>query len=84
MKPKGGRGLKAPYTTCVRRIPLPLVPIWEAYEERWRTGGYDESPALLTKEEAISLAKEILKQKKSARVSLEKLVTGIFGVDIEL
>lgn len=89
LKPKGGRGLKAPYESTHIRVPVPLKAEVEALIERYRESvltGSDtpDQSGLYTYEQAIELAHEVLKQKKSARHSLEKLLTGIYGRETTL
>lgn len=80
---KGGRGIKAPYTTTHVRVPVDLVEkVEELKQHYFDTKTTPQKP--LTRNEAISLAREILKQKKSARISLSKLLTGLYGSEIEL
>jgi hypothetical protein len=57
----------------------------DAYKESLDPNvGSDSTDKLLTRNEAIELANTILGQKKSARVSLSKLLTAIYGEDIVL
>jgi hypothetical protein len=86
---KGGRGLKAPYETTHIRVPVPIKDkiqgMIDAYKESLDPNvGSDSTDKLLTRNEAIELANTILGQKKSARVSLSKLLTAIYGEDIVL
>jgi hypothetical protein len=84
-KPKGGQGVKAPYTTTHVRVPLPVKPEVERVISRFHESGeIDEEKPLTGVEEAISFAKGILIQKKSAKTSLEKLLTAIYGQKIVL
>ena len=78
---KGGRGVKAPYTTTHVRIPEPIKDRVQALSEAFKSGEMSEP---MTVEEAVEAAQKILKQKKSARVSIESLLTAIYGKDIEL
>lgn len=93
-KPKGGRGIKAPYQTVVLRVPLPLLSRFESQIEEFREIAIngiedDEDPVTivlsrlgndkLTRLEAIEKAKNILRQKKSARISLLKLLQVIYN-----
>lgn len=95
--PKGGRGLKAPYETCVMRIPVDLQPYVEEFVEEYRElklNGID--PVDLDKKfgstkcqlgygEARVKVEEILKQKKSAKESIKKLLQVLYpDCDIEL
>ena len=83
----GGRGQKAPYETTHVRIPLAIKDKVEelsrAYKQSLVTDDND-SDKQLTFEEAVETAKEILKAKKSARVSIEKLLTAIYKQEVEL
>lgn len=84
-KPTGGRGIKAPYETTHIRVPVPIKSDVQRLIDRFRDGGDSrtENP-LTTLEDAVSIAKGILMQKKSARVSMQKLLTAIYGQDVEL
>lgn len=88
-KPKGGRGYKAPYETVVIRVPKPLESLIEQQIDDYRSVVL-EGKELNHQEEQISLdsailqAKEILKQKKGARDSMEKLLQVIYGVKTSL
>lgn len=99
-KPKGGRGIKAPYNTTIVRVPDPiltvvqknidiyreavlngLMPYDQSLQDYAETQGYMHA----TKWQAISEAEKILKQKKSARESLTKLLQLLFeDKDIKL
>ena len=84
---RGGRGVKAPYETTHIRIPVPIKAEVERLSQAYKEGitnQSDESERQLTFDEADQLAKEILKSKKSARVSIEKLLTGIYKQEVEL
>jgi hypothetical protein len=84
-KPVGGRGNKAPYETTHVRVPMPIKPEIERLIEEFRKGRTQQQENSLTSlEDAVETAKELLKQKKSARVSLEKLLTSIYGKNVEL
>lgn len=97
--PKGGRGLKAPYETTHVRIPAPLKSAVLALSNRFKemcmtqddlpfTDDVDIQSLLssqaLSKDDAIAKAKEILTARKSARVSMQKLLTAIYGDDVVL
>lgn len=100
LKPKGGRGKQAPYQTKTMRVPLPLVNQFEGQIEQFRDVAIngiadqdDPCSALsdrmgfnkVTRNEAIKKAKLILKSKKSARISMTKLLQVIYNDDsIEL
>lgn len=78
---KGGRGVKAPWKTTHVRIPEPIKARVEALSEAFKSGEMTEP---MTREEAIEAAQKILKQKKSAKVSVQSLLTAIYGKDVEL
>jgi NMD protein affecting ribosome stability and mRNA decay len=93
---KGGRGLKAPYETTHMRVPVPvkeiLQQIIDSYKETLdpdaaisvlsQNQGGDLN--LLTRSQAIELAHKIIKQKKGAKISIERLLSGIYKENIEL
>lgn len=96
---KGGRGMKAPYETTHIRVPLPLKEALEkvinAYKESLDVDQalavllqiHDEQTSEinpLTANDAVQLATQILGQKKSAKLSMSKLLTGIYSQDIVL
>lgn len=84
-KPVGGRGNKAPYETTHVRVPVPIKSEVERLIEEFREGKSQQQENSLTSlEDALVTARDILKQKKSARVSLEKLLTAIYGQNVEL
>lgn len=94
VRPKGGRGIKAPYETSVIRVPTPTITVIDVivdeYIETVASGSTSGQEVLekyskllnnnsLTQDEAIEEAKKVLKLKKSARVSLEKLLQIIYS-----
>lgn len=81
---KGGRGLRASYETTHVRVPLPIKEIIEKIANQYRDT--EEVPNLdfLNSDEMIELARKILRHKKSARISLEKLLNSIYKQDIKL
>lgn len=82
---KGGRGVKAPYESTHVRIPVPIKDKVEALSQAYKDGRLDElEPEFMTIEDAVNAAKKILEQKKSARISLEKLLAVIYGQDVSL
>jgi phage tail tape-measure protein len=82
---RGGRGVKAPYESTHVRIPLPIKDRVEELSKAYKDGTLDELESkLLPLEEAIESARNILKQKKSARVSMENLLKVIYGEDVSL
>lgn len=84
-KPIGGRGKKAAYTSTHVRIPEPLIPEVEALKRKFF--GLEEEEAinpLPTLENAMAISKGILLSKKSAKVSLEKLLTALYNTQVKL
>lgn len=94
MSLNGGRGKKAPYETTHIRVPLPLKAVTQAMIDNYRWTEHIPSIDDLKQKEvktepcyeevAIGLAKDILKNKKSAKLSMEKLLSTIYGKDITL
>jgi hypothetical protein len=97
-KPIGGRGKKAPYNTVVMRIPKPLAEKVERIVDWYRIAALEgivtqddlrrlepwkSEYSCLGKSEAILRAKEILRQKKSAKQSLLKLLQVLYGLEID-
>lgn len=83
--PKGGRGHKAPYETTHVRVPVPIKDEVERLILAFKDDEVNTSvshPIALA--EATVLAKKILTQKKSARVSIENLLTAIYGEKVTL
>ena len=85
IKPKGGRGKKAEYTSTHVRVPDALISEVEALKRRYFNPD-DERPVkpLTSIEDAVAIAKGILLKKKSARISLEKLLTALYGINVTL
>lgn len=84
-KPKGGRGNKAPYTSTHVRVPDALLSEVETLKRRYFNPDEEQAIKPLTSiEDAMAIAKEILLHKKSARYSLEKLLTALYGGDVTL
>jgi hypothetical protein len=84
-KPAGGRGRKAPYESTHVRVPEPIKLEVQRLIERFHDNYSDTSTNLVTSlPEAVVAAKGILAQKKSARVSLEKLLTALYRSEIKL
>jgi hypothetical protein len=94
MSLNGGRGKKAPYETTHIRVPIPLKEVVQFLIDNYRWTQYvpdiDELKQVEVKEEpcyddvAIDIARQILKSKKSAKVSLEKLLSAIYSKEIVL
>ena len=88
-KPKGGRGQTAPYETTHVRVPVPLKAEVDRMIEEYRnfvlSGEETETKKRqIELDEAISVAQSILKQKKSAKQSAEKLLTALYGEEVKL
>lgn len=97
---KGGRGKTAPYDTTHVRVPEPVKNIVEKviqrYKERLESGMVDPGekefePSYLTPDvfmyslqDATRVAQEVLKSKKSAKQSMEKLLTTIYQEEVKL
>lgn len=81
---KGGRGRKAPYETTHVRIPVPIKEVVEKLSIDYKEGNFTEPVDAISLEKALEEAKRILKAKKSARVSMQNLLTSIYNVDVEL
>jgi len=84
-KPVGGRGKKAAYTSTHVRVPDALLSEVEALKRRYFNPDEEQTIKPLTSiEDAMAIAKGILLHKKSARYSLEKLLTALYGGDVTL
>jgi hypothetical protein len=81
----GGRGRKAPYTTTHVRVPEPMKKEVERLIAMFHEGiiNAPEKP-LTTLGEATAIAQNILLQKKSAKVSMEKLLTALYKAEVKL
>lgn len=88
MSNKGGRGNKAPYESTHVRVPVPIKAEVEKLINEFKLGidGHTENllTGLIEVDEAVKIAQGILKQKKSARVSVEKLLTALYNTEIKL
>lgn len=88
VKPLGGRGIKAPYETTHMRVPVPLKPDIEAmiddYRKNLLTGNDADTieKQLTSLSEAIRAAKSLVRSKKSARRSMARLLTAIYGTTV--
>ena len=80
---KGGRGVKAPYETTHVRIPVAIKEQVETLSAAYKDGTLEKLNNI-SRDEVINIARTILKKKKSARISLESLLTSIYGEDIHL
>jgi len=84
-KPSGGRGKKAPYVTTHMRIPEPVKTEVQRILDRFHGTEVEATEKPLTSlPEAMAIAKNILLQKKSARVSIEKLLTALYHTETKL
>lgn len=84
---KGGRGHKAPYQTKQMRVPVPVQDkvreiVKQFHRELEGEETQDLKSSIKELDEAIDLAKSITRQKKSARISMAKLLSRIYGVSI--
>ncbi|WP_030008332.1 hypothetical protein [Picosynechococcus sp. NKBG042902] len=81
--PKGGRGKKAPYKSKAVWVPVDLEPAIEKlvsdYRETLLTGEAPSSDEPLPFNEALELAKKLMRAKKSKQETIEKLLRGIYG-----
>jgi hypothetical protein len=84
IKPKGGRGKKSPYETTHVRLPVPLKPLIEQIIEEFYEKGKVSDSGLMPLSESIEIARQVLNQKKSARISIEKLLTAIYQTEVKL
>jgi hypothetical protein len=82
---RGGRGVKAPYESTHVRVPVPIKEKVEALVEAYKNGASDDSEnKVMSLDDAVEVSQKILKQKKSARISLAALLSAIYGQDISL
>lgn len=88
---KGGYKAKAWYETTHARIPVALKPLVQSLSDEYKLTGTvpslqptEPTELSFTKDEAIALANQILKSKKNAKTSMEKLLRGLYGVDVTL
>ena len=80
---RGGRGVKAPYETTHVRIPMPIKERVEELSQAFKDGRLNDGKGQPTSlDAAVIAAREILKKKKSARISMESLLTAIYGQDV--
>lgn len=81
---KGGRGVKAPYESTHVRVPLPVKEKVEAIIEAFKAGENNEEETQLSDDEIIEIARSVLKQKKSAKISLEAFLKIILKKEVSL
>lgn len=79
---RGGRGVKAPYESTHVRVPMPVKDRVEDLIKAYKDGRMDEKKELPSVDEVVEIARDILKKRKSAKVSLESLLTAIYGKDV--
>ena len=88
--PVGGRGKVAPYKTIHVRIPEPIKEEVQELTRRYRDSVFgdsdvaDASTPSMTSEEAVEKARQILKLKKSAKLSMQKLLTSIYNKEVSI
>lgn len=83
-KPKGGRGHKATYETTIVRIPVDIKNEVEALADAFRSDELKETKEFPDFETAVETAQNILKSKKSAKISMEKLLKALYNRGIIL
>jgi len=80
---KGGRGVKAPYKSKVMRVPEPIWGEVEKLIDNFYSLDSIEDTKLVSSDEAIVRANEILVQnqtsKRSTKYCLEKLLQSLYG-----
>jgi len=74
--PVGGRGHKAPYLTTHVRVPEPVKPEVERLISDYKAGNLG---VYVSRHDLTSICKDIMRQKKSARQSLNNLLTALLG-----
>lgn len=81
---KGGRGVKAPYETTHIRVPVPIKDKVQQIIDDYKNDIDSSADDIMDYQQALELAKNIISQKKSAKISLQKLLTGIYGKEVTL
>lgn len=79
---RGGRGVKAPYESTHVRIPVPIKERVEELSKAYKDGRLEDSSQPPSLEDAIEASRRILKQRKSARISVESLLAAIYGKNV--
>jgi hypothetical protein len=87
---RGGAGVKAPYETTHVRIPSAIKEqveqLSKAYKERVLQGEEQatlpDGDQLMSFDEAVEISRKILRRKKSAKVSLESLLTSLYKREV--
>jgi hypothetical protein len=77
-------------------VPLPLKETIQQLVDNYKSTNHvpdninqliqpeSSDDQMMSADDAVSLAHAILKQKKSAKLSLQKLLTAIYGIDVML
>jgi hypothetical protein len=85
-KPRGGRGIKAPYETTHLRIPLPIKADIEKLIDNYRASVLDgiepENNDLISLQDAIALYKKLTRSKVIRIDTVAKLLTAIYKTDV--
>lgn len=84
---KGGRGKTLPWKTTHVRCPEPIADEVRKIIDIWKAEQLEENPTqkntLKTSDEIVEIVRKILRSKKSARVSIERLLTEL-GYEVTL
>lgn len=83
---KGGRGKKKPYETVTMRIPLPIKEMVEAMRDDFESGKLledvvTEAYKRVNWDKVMDKTVAALRQKKTTKVMIKKLVSSLFNVD---
>ena len=85
-KPKGGRGIKAPYETTHLIIPLPIKAEIEKLIDNYRASVIDgiepENNGIIPLQDAIELCQKLMRAKTTKIDSFCKLLTAIYKTDV--
>jgi hypothetical protein len=84
---KGGRGKKLPWSTTHVRCPEPIADEVRRIIDIWKTEQLEGNPTQkktpITSAEVVEIVNKILRSKKSARISIERLLTEL-GYEVTL
>ena len=85
--PKGGRGRKVPYQTCTVRIPAAIRDQVDRMASQYRASVIEGSEFSYdlghpTLDQAIMLAKKVLKQKRSAKYTIINLLQVMYNTKL--
>lgn len=87
IKPKGGRGKKAPYSSVTVRVPEELKAkveeLVEAYRQFILEGIEVEPEGTVSIGEAKAIAKELLASRSTRKDIAVKLITSIYGEEVK-